>query len=158
MIDLDALNVWNNQRLVGYLWRNPTGTIGFRYDPEWLTQDGFAVSHTLPPGTNDFIPEDGVAHRFFANLLPEGGVREQIVRDLKLSNTDFNLLRAIGGECAGALSILPVEQQPSPRDDYHRISDKELADLVPQRGHVYTWSTNERPRLSLAGASNPSAR
>ena len=26
----------------------PRGQIGFRYDGEWLTQGGFAVSHTLP--------------------------------------------------------------------------------------------------------------
>ncbi len=32
---------------------------------------------------------------FFANLLPEGGVRGHIVRDLKIPNTDFDLLRAI---------------------------------------------------------------
>jgi hypothetical protein len=31
MIDPDALNVWFEDRLVGYLWRNPIGTIGFRY-------------------------------------------------------------------------------------------------------------------------------
>jgi serine/threonine-protein kinase HipA len=154
MIDLDALNVWNNQRLVGRLWRNPTGAIGFSYAPEWLIRDGFTVSHTLPLVSDDFTPEDGIAHRFFANLLPEGGVREQIVRDLKISNTDFNLLRAIGGECAGALSILPVEQQPSLAYDYHPISDQELANLVARRGHVYTWAANERPRLSLAGAQD----
>ena len=34
MIDPDALNVWFEDRLVGYLWRNPTGAIGFRYEPE----------------------------------------------------------------------------------------------------------------------------
>ncbi len=38
MIDPDALNVWNEQRLVGYLWRNPVGYIGFRYDPEWIAK------------------------------------------------------------------------------------------------------------------------
>lgn len=34
MIDPDALNVWNEQQLAGYLWRNPVGYIGFRYDSE----------------------------------------------------------------------------------------------------------------------------
>lgn len=88
MIDPDALNVWNEQRLVGYLWRNSVGYIGFRYDPEWITTGGFAVSRTLPLSTEDFAAEDGIAHRFFANLLPEGGVREHIVRDLKIPNTE----------------------------------------------------------------------
>ena len=101
MIDPDALNIWSDQSLVGYLWRNPLGYMGFRYDDQWLKQGGFAISCTLPLGHNDFTPEDGIAHRFFANLLPEGGAREQIVRDLKIANTDFDLLRAIGGECAG---------------------------------------------------------
>ena len=54
MTDPDALNVWNNQLLVGHLWRNATGTIGFRYDPQWIAQGGFAVSHTLPLGNDDF--------------------------------------------------------------------------------------------------------
>ena len=57
MTDADALNVWSDQRLVGHLWRNPVGAIGFRYDPEWITHGGFAVSHTLPRGGGDFTPQ-----------------------------------------------------------------------------------------------------
>ena len=36
MNDPDALNVWFDDRLVGYLWRNPVGAIGFRYEPDWI--------------------------------------------------------------------------------------------------------------------------
>ena len=154
MIDPDALNIWCDQSLVGYLWRNLLGYIGFSYDDQWLEQGGFAISYTLPLRNNDFTPEDGIAHRFFANLLPEGGARDQIVRDLKIVNTDFDLLRAIGGECAGALSVLPVEQQPSAEYEYHAISDEELTSMVARRGQVYNWTAKERPRLSLAGAQN----
>ncbi len=154
MIDPDALNIWCDQSLVGYLWRNPLGYIGFSYNDQWLEQGGFAISYTLPLTNNDFTPEDGIAHRFFANLLPEGGARDQIVRDLKIVNTDFDLLRAIGGECAGALSVLPVEQQPSAEYEYHAISDEELTNMVARRGQVYNWAAKERPRLSLAGAQN----
>ncbi|MEJ2446134.1 MAG: type II toxin-antitoxin system HipA family toxin [Exilibacterium sp.] len=154
MLDPDGLNVWSDQQLVGYLWRNTQGQIGFRYEEDWLTQGGFAVSHTLPLRHEDFTPEEGLAHRFFANLLPEGGVRDQIVRDLKIANTDFDLLRAIGGECAGALSVLQAEYQPSTEHEYYKVSDEDLANLVARRGQVYTWSANERPRLSLAGAQD----
>ncbi|HBC56703.1 MAG TPA: kinase, partial [Gammaproteobacteria bacterium] len=91
MLDPDGLNVWSDQQLVGYLWRNTQGLIGFRYEEEWLAQGEFAISHTLPLQQEDFTPEDSLAHRFFANLLPEGGVRDQIVRDLKIANTDFDL-------------------------------------------------------------------
>ncbi len=123
--------------------------------PSGLAAGGFAVSRTLPLGTDDFAAEDGIAHRFFANLLPEGGVREHIVRDLKIPNTDFNLLRAIGGECAGALSILPVERLPSGECHYRPITDEELANLAARRGQIYAaWPADERPRLSLAGAQD----
>ncbi len=154
MHDPDGLNVWSGRRLVGYLWRNTQGPMGFRYDEEWRESGGFRISHTLPLRQAEFAPEADFAHRYFANLLPEGGVRERIVRDLKIPNTDFDLLRAIGGECAGALSLLPVGQQPSPEQAYHRITDRELAALAARRGRVHAWTEGDRPRLSLAGAQD----
>lgn len=155
MIDPDGLNVWNEQHLVGYLWRNSIGQIGFRYDSEWIAGGGFAISRMLPLEAGDATAEEGVAHRFFANLLPEGGVRERIVRDLRIPDTDFDLLRAIGGECAGALSIFPVERQPSGERHYRALTDESLAKLAARRGQVYTaWPDDEHPRLSLAGAQD----
>lgn len=154
MSDPDILNVWHEQRLVGQLWRNTTGAIGFRYDHEWIT-GGFAVSRSLPLAVQEFAPEEGTAQLWFANLLPEGAVREHIVRDLKLPNTDFDLLRAIGGECAGALSILPVNRQPSGQRQYRPLTEKDLADLAARRGQIYAvWPADDRPRLSLAGAQD----
>lgn len=155
MIDFDNLNVWYQQQLVGYLWRDTGNLIGFRYTTNWLDQAGFAISQTLPLTSEEFAAAQGGAHRFFANLLPEGGVRENIVRNLKIPNTDFDLLRAIGGECAGALSILPIEREPSVQYIYHPLTDKELATLVKRRGLPFAhWADDQRPRLSLAGAQD----
>lgn len=155
MSDPDTLNLWYEQRRVGKLLRNPAGAIGFRYDPEWITGGGFAVSRSLPLTIREFAPEEGTAQRWFANLLPEGAVREHIVRDLKLPNTDFDLLRAIGGECAGALSILSSEQQPSGERQYRALTEQDLADLAARRGQIYAaWPADVRPRLSLAGAQD----
>ncbi len=155
MLDPDGLNVWSDLQLVGYLWRNGQGQMGFRYADEWLASaNPFAISHTLPLQLGEFAPELGLAHRFFANLLPEGGARDQVVRDLKIANTDFDLLRAIGGECAGALSILQAEYSPMVRHEYHALSDDELARLVTRKGQPYSWTADDRPRLSLAGAQD----
>lgn len=155
MIDHDSLNVWCGESLVGYLWRNSVGQIGFNYADEWLeSTNSFQLSIALPLRVEEYSPEEGFAHRFFANLLPEGGAREQIVRDLKISNADFDLLRAIGGECAGALSLLRTEQVPSTDYKYQKLSDEELANLVKRKGQPSTWKGNDRPRLSLAGAQS----
>lgn len=93
MTNPDTLDLWHEQRRVGQLWRNTAGAIGFRYDPAWIAGGGFSASRSLPLAAGEFVPEAGIAHRFFANLLPEGAVRDHIVRDLKLPNTDFDLLR-----------------------------------------------------------------
>lgn len=155
MNEADILHVWHEQRLAGELWRNQFGAMGFRYDPGWLAGGGFVISRSLPLAALEFAPEDGVAHRFFANLLPEGGVRERLVRDFRLPNTDFDLLNAFGGECAGALSVLQVGRQPAREGQYLALTADDLAALVARRGAIPTvWSVGERPRLSLAGAQD----
>ena len=154
MSDPGTLNVWNGKRLVGYLRRNSFGHMSFRYNPEWLSGGGFAISRTLPLREEEFKAEEGTAHRFFVNLLPEGGFREHIVRTLKISDTDFKLLRAIGSQCAGTLSVLSEQEKPQEQQSYRPITDEELADIVTQQGQPYFWSKEKRPRFSLAGAQN----
>jgi len=152
---LDSLNVWFERRLVGRLWRRDPGLIGFAYDSVWVEESGFAISRTLPLSLEPFSPEDPAAHNFFANLLPEGAVRDHIVRDLKIADEDFELLRAIGGECAGALSLLPIREFPTGQSSYLPLSPEALSDLVKRRGHIYSsLPAGERPRLSLAGAQD----
>lgn len=158
-IDNDSLNVWYEDQLVGYLWRNQQGFIGFRYDEEWLNNEPFAISLTLPLTDESYAEGDNsIAHRFFANLLPEAGVRTQIVRDLKIPDTDFDLLRAIGGECAGALSILSIKKSPITENEYdYEVLDEKQLDLLIKRGGRILFKQSDsgkRPRLSLAGAQN----
>lgn len=49
----DTLHVWFENRLVGQLWRDKIGNMGFRYDKKWLNE-GFPVSQQLPLSTEDF--------------------------------------------------------------------------------------------------------
>ncbi len=111
------------------------------------------ISRSLPLREGEFPPEDKVAHNWFANLLPEGEMRKKIAHERKLPDTDFMLLRELGGECAGALSILPADQEPVESQQYEQLTDRDFSDLVLRRGHPYIdWSKGYYPRLSLAGA------
>ena len=150
----DRLNVWYQTSLVGSIRRETTGTIGFQYDPKWLNT-GFAISQQLPLQIDEFSPSEKLAHRFFANLLPEASARLHIVRDMKLADSDFELLNHLGGECAGALTILPIESKPNNKLDYKKLCGTDLTKLLEQKGAVYNLSLgNELPRLSLAGAQD----
>lgn len=153
MSDIDSLHVWYENLLVGYIKRNFLGLMSFIYDPDWV-KSGFAISCTLPLQQKTFSAESGIAHSFFANLLPEAGARDLLVRNLKITNTDFNLLRAIGGECAGALSVLKPQDIPSLDNNYFSLSETDLKTLLRRKGQTIQWETHERPRLSLAGAQN----
>jgi len=158
MLDEDGLNVWFRQQLVGYLWRTNAGVMQFRYAEEWLLENGFPISRALPLQSDAFADEQAIAHRFFANLLPEGGARAHLVRDLKIPDTDFDMLRVIGGECAGALTLMPAQLIPTDEARYQELSAADMLQLVQRRGHIYAnQSLAERPRLSLAGAQDKCA-
>jgi serine/threonine-protein kinase HipA len=150
----DGLNVWYNTDFIGQLWRDPSGIMGFRYDRDWIKQ-GFPLSQQLPLSQQEYPPTDKKAHQFFANLLPEAGARTHIVRDLKIVNSDFALLKAIGGECAGALSLLPMADHPHHDCSYEKLTPQRLSTLLKRKGCTTTFiSETERPRLSLAGAQD----
>lgn len=150
----DQLNVWWNHNLIGQLWRNALDQIGFRYETEWI-KHGFPISQQLPLTQTEYAPEFKTAHQFFANLLPEAGARERLVRDLKMSNSDFELLRNIGGDCAGALSILPIDFVYEDQNSYRKLRDPEFKKIITQKKiDLSEFTGKKRPRLSLAGAQD----
>ena len=154
----DELNVWTNAHHVGYLWRDERNKIGFQYSDEWLDNPvRFPVSKTLPLRAEAFEPgvENDVAHNYFANLLPEADSRKRICREKKISvDNDFELLRAIGGECAGALSILGDESQDA-APQYRELSNDNLAELLRIRNPAVVVEEGDNPpRLSLAGTQD----
>lgn len=159
MSNIDELNLWHEQDLVGYIWKNDLDRIGFRYDADWLKQESpFPISLKLPLTEEVYSPDKGIAHRFFANLLPEGQARTNIVNSLKIPNSDFSILRAIGGECAGAFNVLPYMSEPKPQKDwrYEPLTEEKLKALIERRGQVYNFKQSDGApiRLSLAGAQD----
>ncbi|EPC04167.1 hypothetical protein L861_02320 [Litchfieldella anticariensis FP35 = DSM 16096] len=160
----DELRVWRDQQRVGTLWRGDDGRLmGFEYEEAWQTS-GQAISHSLPLSQKTWAPEDLSAHRWFGNLLPEEQARDALLKRLGLPDDDFSLLAAIGGDCAGALTILPPGQAPQspaspPHDDnhYRPLEPGRLDEWAAYRER-YALMTgtdpSKRPRLSLAGAQD----
>ena len=150
----DVLVVWYRDRIVGRLTRDSTNRMGFRYEDSWRGSGGFAVSVSLPLSQEVFPPAEAVAHRFFANLLPEGEARRRVVIESRIPDSDFDLLRAIGGECAGALSLRPDDREPTGEARYAELSAPDLANLIRSRGRTPVARGEPHPRLSLAGAQD----
>ena len=155
---LKRLIVWHEGRQVGALvdregfaW-DAEDDMDFTYSAEWL-KTGFPISQSLPVDQPPSGWPEDATRRFFANLLPEGNERSLLVRELRISDRDFRLLEAIGGECAGALSLLPPDIEPSPQQDsYELLTDADLSDMARRQTLPKRLSGARRPRYSLAGA------
>ncbi len=150
-----TLEVRSGTIVVGRVRLDDDDQFSFAYDTKWLTRDDrFPVSLTLPLAADEYV--GGPAHAFFANLLPEGAVRQAVCARLGISpDNDFALLQAIGGECAGALSLADPAQPPADPEDfaYEEIRDKRLQGLVTDDA-IALLLGGSTTRLSLAGAQD----
>lgn len=154
MNNSDILNVWYEHSLVGQIWRDVTGKMGFHYNEDWMTK-GFPISQQLPLNRREYSPTEGQAHKFFANLLPEAGARHHIIKDRKIVDDDFELLKEIGGECAGAFSILLPNSSVEEVSDYQHLNNETLKKVLLRKGNITNFDLKEKkPRLSLAGAQD----
>lgn len=148
------LLVYMNGTLVGFLDQDRNGLLWFQYTPDWL-QDPAAIplSRSLP--LREGIFKGKKARPFFAGILPDEGPRRQIAAILGVSErNDFALLERIGGECAGAISLLPPDMShPDTCDERRReLNDEELANVIAELPRRPLMAGRADVRLSLAGA------
>lgn len=148
----EALNVYWGQRLTGRLWRDEKSSLRFQYDPTWLaSKSASPLSLRLPLQKEPFDPDH--SRPFFANLLPEADVRARIARGLGVSESnDFQLLEELGGDCAGALTLLPEGASPQTQGEYQLVSPDELDRMIEGMPQRPLLTAQEGLRLSLAGA------
>jgi len=149
-----SMNVLYKNRLVGKISLNDNSQIFFEYSSLWKkSADSFPISVSLPfSGKYKRGRED---HRFFANLLPEFRAREAICRGLGISiDNDYQLLEAIGGECAGALQIVSENSTKEEVSNYQLIPPEEIAKAVKSFLPYTRLNRGGKLRLSLAGAQD----
>ena len=103
-VETTELGVWLLGERAGTLGLQD-GRLRFRYEARWLQEPGATpLSQSLPLLSEPF--DDQACRPFFAGLLPEGELRRRIAMQCQISySNDFGLLAAIGGDCAGAVSL-----------------------------------------------------
>ena len=148
------LKVYLYDRYVGKLWLDEERKFNFQYDINWLeNQTSTPLSLSLPLQAEVF--GDKQAKPFFSNLLPEAELRINIARRIGLSEkNDYALLEAVGGECAGAVKLLPEEQELLNDGYYQTLSDIELNKLIQELPRRPMMAGENGLRLSLAGVQN----
>jgi serine/threonine-protein kinase HipA len=151
-----TLSVYFDERLAGKLIQDENGRLSFLYDSHYLTsQKAFPLSTSLP--LSDKAYEDSVVRPFFSNLLPDDFARHRVARLLGVSEKNpFAILEIIGGECAGAISLYPENQIPSPQKtkDYSFLDEKELHKILRLLSHRPLLVGEKDVRMSLAGAQD----
>ncbi len=147
------LNVYLSDHFVGELEQDDSGSLWFTYHADWLSFEGATpLSASLVLRSERFKRNE--CRPFFAGLLPEEESRKLVAKTFGVSDrNDFAILSKIGGECAGAVSL--VEQGVSRNASgkrYEKISEDELGAKLQKLPLRPLLAGEKGIRLSLAGA------
>ncbi len=126
----------------------------FTYAADYLVAARHAaLSVSLPLRAEPFV--GAVVRNWFGNLLPEGPVREAIAARLRVPVwDDFEILAAIGGECAGAVSITSPGRVATQPLNVSLDLETLLAAQGDETGEASLALIGTPRRLSLAGAQD----
>lgn len=164
-----ALDIWMNGLYVGQWERVPGGLDRLSYDPGWVASaEGRPLSLSLPftrgHGPDQIVPlrSEAVA-AYFENLIPDN---ERILARLRdrngaASTHAFDLLAAIGRDCAGAVQLLPAGGSPGDvrSIDAEPLDESDVARILRETTASGPIASRDREvfRLSIAGAQEKTA-
>lgn len=128
-------------RLVGHLAESGDGRVGFRLSNAYRGESRRPV---LGQQFEDdlrrmYVGTPGRLPAWFANLIPEGPVREVLERSLGIaSGDDLGLLGAVGGDLPGAVVVRAAGANPAFRfpDEEQSASPSEVSGEPPLRFSV----------------------
>lgn len=132
------------------------GKMIFSYLEEYAnTKDALPLSTSMEVQKEPFPNE--VTESFFSGLLPEDIVRRRIARYLRISEDNtFALLKAIGGECAGAVSVYVPGESPSKqgKPKYRILKEQEAYEILSSLDKHPMMVSDGTIRISGAGAQD----
>ena len=153
------LSVFLGNEKAGSLESTDNRGVIFIYDKNYLmNKDAVPLSASLPLQSEEFSQKQCIP--FFSGLLPEEDSRKKIADYLHISETStLKLLEALGGECAGLISILTEGDSLSTEtsyslnsENYELLDDKKLSDFIEKMNTRPLIKADDKLRLSLAGA------
>ena len=153
-----VLNVYLKSRFCGQLsWESERNRYEFRYDRTYLDDpQSERLSLSLPLQAEPF--DEDRSYRYFANLLPPEVVRRKLEKCLHVSrNNVFGFLKAIGGDCAGAVALYPPGVRPNPGEveRLRELDETEAAEILKSLKRRPLYAAGEDGyRYSAAGAQD----
>ncbi|MCR4734893.1 MAG: type II toxin-antitoxin system HipA family toxin [Treponema sp.] len=155
------LNVFFGNTKAGSLESTENRGVVFVYDENYLNdKNSVPLSASLPLQREEFPQKQCIP--FFSGLLPEEDSRKKIADYLHISETStLKLLEALGGECAGLISILNDDEDDSfsketsyklDSNNYELLNDKRLSEFIEKMNTRPLIKVDDKLRLSLAGA------
>ncbi|MDA3915291.1 type II toxin-antitoxin system HipA family toxin [Oleiagrimonas sp.] len=164
-----ALDIWMNGHRVGRWDRGGAGADRLTYDSAWIAaSSGRPLSLSLPVtfghGPSAPVPIRGdVVTSYFDNLIPDN---ERILQRMRerygtRSTTAFDLLSAVGRDCAGAVQLVPAGEAPNDVKviECQPLDEAGVAQLLRDLPATDRWTREETEafRLSIAGAQEKTA-
>ena len=117
------LHVWRDGRVHGVLSER-RNRLSLSY---WTRARPISVS--MPVRSRPY--GDSIVRPWFSGLLPEGQIRAMIAYDLRINaDDDFELLRVLGRDCAGALSIRAPDDGAEPDSLGPALTNDEIVALL----------------------------
>ncbi|WP_321799172.1 type II toxin-antitoxin system HipA family toxin [Caballeronia sp. J97] len=159
-----ALSVWANGQRVA-TWSLPArGAAELVYDAAWIRSDEARPLSLSLPIRLDGAPLRGDAVlNYFDNLLPDSEpIRRRIAQRFQTDSVEaFDLLRAIGRDCVGAVQLLAEDEAPTGVESIEGtpLTDDDVGNLLKQVSDGTPFGTDDDDdfRISLAGAQEKTA-
>ena len=153
------LTVKMNDTSVGHLTLLSNGTLTFGYDADWLTAPvSRPISLTMPLSSRLYAGEN--VRQFLQNLLPDSDtVISRIQRELAVPSANpFDLLAAVGRDCAGALQFSSDNRASDAPDEATLLTTDDLACFIRESHTAPLGMTAENGlRFTIAGAQKKTA-
>lgn len=152
---MESLDVYLNDRKVGRL-DDDNGSLSFAYDLNYLSSlVREPLSHALPFRSEPFRHNE--IEPVLSNLLPDDIIRTRLGEILQIPRENtFALLKAIGGDCAGAISFFPsgVELGVTSSEEFRELTDDEAGKVLDNLEKRPLDIGEEGLRISGAGAQD----